>query len=206
MMMNDPDPEGESSKPDGSDSLKEAAGLNGTDLAGKSAKRKKRRRRELIRFLVKLGVIAVLSAVTFIWVLGVHLYHGNRMYPFVMDGDLLIIFKPGNKYDVGDVVLYRNPETKENSISRIAVAGDCEIQITETGELLVNGYRRAENVFYLTEKVAGSDIRFPYSMGKDEYFLLDDYRSSGRDSRVFGAVKKEALLGKVSYVLRRRGI
>ncbi len=216
--MNDTDSAGDSVKPAGPDIMGESAKPAGPDNMGesvrpasqspdeKSLKKRKRRRRELTRFLIKLGILGAAAAVIFIWVLGVYLYHGNRMYPFIMDGDLLIIFKPGNKYDVGDVVLYRNPITEENGISRISVAGECEVQITESGELLVNGYRRAENVFYLTEKVAGSDIRFPYSMGKDEYFLLDDYRTSGRDSRVFGAVRKEALLGKVAYVLRRRGI
>jgi signal peptidase I len=42
-------------------------------------------------------------------------------------------------------------------------------------------------------------------MGENEYFLLDDYRISGKDSRVFGAIKKDDLLGKVAYILRRRG-
>ena len=173
--------------------------------AEKSLKKKKRRKRELIRFLTKLGVLGAAAAVIFIWVLGIYLQHGNRMYPFVMDGDLLIIFKPGNTYDVGDIVLYRNPDTKENSISRIAVAGAGEIRITEAGELTVNGYIRSENVFYRTEQIAGSDVSFPYSLGEDEYFLLDDFRTSGRDSRLFGALKKEDLLGKVAYILRRRG-
>ena len=204
--MNDTDSAGDSVKPAGPDNMGESVRPASPSPDEKSLKKRKRRRRELTRFLIKLGILGAAAAVIFIWVLGVYLYHGNRMYPFIMDGDLLIIFKPGNKYDVGDVVLYRNPITEENGISRISVAGECEVQITESGELLVNGYRRAENVFYLTEKVAGSDIRFPYSMGKDEYFLLDDYRTSGRDSRVFGAVRKEDLLGKVAYVLRRRGI
>ena len=188
------------------DSARVSPKLDSPSPAEKSLKKKKRRRRELTKFLIKLGVLGAVVAVTFIWVLGIHLQRGNRMYPFVMDGDLLLIFKPGSTYDVGDVVLYRNPDTNEKSISRIAVAGAGEIRITEAGELLVNNYIRSENVFYRTEQIAGSDVRFPYSLGEDEYFLLDDFRTSGKDSRVFGALKKGDLLGKVAYILRRRGI
>ena len=204
-MMSDTDSAGVSANSDSPSIMGKSMKPVSPAPAEKSLKKKKRRKRELIRFLTKLGVLGAAAAVIFIWVLGIYLQHGNRMYPFVMDGDLLIIFKPGNTYDVGDIVLYRNPDTKENSISRIAVAGTGEIRITEAGELTVNGYIRSENVFYRTEQIAGSDVSFPYSLGEDEYFLLDDFRTSGRDSRVFGALKKEDLLGKVAYILRRRG-
>jgi len=41
---------------------------------------------------------------------------------------------------------------------------------------------------------------------ENAFFLLDDYREIGVDSRAFGPVPADALLGKVVYVLRRRGI
>ena len=43
-------------------------------------------------------------------------------------------------------------------------------------------------------------------MSPEAYFLLDDYREIGLDSRAFGEVDEDALLGKVVYVFRRRGI
>jgi signal peptidase I len=218
MTMNDPDPAEDGVRQDSRDSSEESVNLDGRDFvldegskavsqgsAGKKAKKKKRRRSELARFLIKIGILGAVTAVTFIWVMGIYIQHGNSMYPFVMDGDLLIIFKAGSRYNVGDVILYRNPDTDEKGISRVVAIGSNEIQITEAGELLINGYVPSETVFYRTEQVQGSDVRFPYTMGEDEYFLLDDYRISGKDSRVFGAIKKDDLLGKVAYILRRRG-
>lgn len=216
--MTNPDPAEEGVGPDATSSPQDSAKPGepirtggsakpvNPDSAGKRAKKKKRRKSELTRFLIKIGVLGAVAAVTFIWVMGIHIHHGNSMYPFVMDGDLLIVFKPGITYHVGDVVLYRSPDTDEKRISRIAAIGTNEIHISEAGELLINGYIPSENVFYRTEQVLGSVVKFPYSMGEDEYFLLDDFRMSGKDSRIFGAVTKDNLLGKVSYVLRRRGI
>ena len=80
-------------------------------------------------------MIAAIAAVTFIWVLGVHIQHTNRMDPFVMDGDLVIAYKLDKSYREGDVVLYRNPETGEKALSRVAAVGSNEIVISETGEL-----------------------------------------------------------------------
>ena len=84
--------------------------------------------------------------------------------------------------------------------------GEKEIEITELGALLVNGYSPSEQVFYPTKPVEGSEIAFPYHMTQGGCFLLDDYREIGLDSRAFGQIPEEALLGKVVYVFRRRGI
>ena len=53
--------------------------------------------------MIKLSVVAVILIVVFTFVLGVHIHHGNRMYPFIMDGDLLITYKL-DPYRVGDAV------------------------------------------------------------------------------------------------------
>lgn len=159
----------------------------------------------ILRFFIKLAIVAGAAAVVLTFVLGVHIQHGNRMYPFIMDGDLLITYRLGS-YRTGDAVAYKNPVTGETAISRIAVMGTHEVEITEAGELLVDGYPPSENVFYRTEQLDGSEVDFPYLTSADGYFLLDDFRTQGVDSRAFGEIKEDDILGKVSFVLRRRGI
>ena len=165
----------------------------------------KARMTPLLRFLIKLALVAAVTFLVLTFVLGVHIHHGNRMYPFVMDGDLLITYKLDPCY-IGDVVLYRNPQTGEKAVSRIAAMGENEVEITEQGGLLINGYTPAESVFYPTRELEGSPILFPYRMSADGIFLLDDYREIGLDSRAFGQIGEDAILGKVAYVFRRRGI
>ena len=159
----------------------------------------------LLRLLIKLAAIAAILALANAFVLGMQAQHGNRMHPYVMDGDVVITFKR-DTYRVGDVVVYRSPRTGKPDISRIAAIGAYEIQLTDQGQLLINGSPVDEKVFYPTQPLPDSQISFPYYMTPEGYFLLDDYRIEGLDSRLFGQVTREDLLGKVVYVFRRRGI
>lgn len=184
-----------------------ASRRNAGRRAGTKAAPRKRKKRmsPLLRFLIKLAAVAAILIAVFTFVLGVHIHHGNRMYPFIMDGDLLITYKL-DPYRVGDAVAYRNPKTGETGISRIVAIGENEIEITEIGEMLINGYVPSESVFYPTRELEGSEVSFPYKMGANGYFLLDDQRENGSDSRAFGELTEDNLLGKVVYVFRRRGI
>lgn len=159
----------------------------------------------LMQLLIKIALLAVLVAIVLTFVLGIHVQQGNSMYPFLMDGDLLITYKL-DPYRVGDAVAYRDPETGETAVSRIVAVGENTIQVTDYGELLINGIAPQEKVFYPTLPLEGSSVEYPYIMRKGGYFVLDDYRTEGRDSRQFGQLLKEELLGKVVYVFRRRGI
>ena len=85
--------------------------------------------------LIKAVAILLLVVCTFTFVLGVHIQQGNRMYPFIMDGDLLITYKL-DSYRVGDAVVYRNPDTGETAVSRIVAIGENTIEITEYGSFI----------------------------------------------------------------------
>jgi signal peptidase I len=171
----------------------------------KPAKPRKKQLSPLMALLLKIAALALLLFLTLTFVMGVHIQEGNRMYPFLMDGDLLITYKLED-YRVGDVVAYRHPDTGKTEISRIVALGDNIIQVTEYGELLINGVSPAERVFYPTTPLEGENVEYPYYMRRGGYFVLDDYRTEGDDSRHFGQLLREDLLGKVVYVFRRRGI
>lgn len=158
-----------------------------------------------VLLLIKAVAILLLAVCTFTFVLGIHIQRGNRMYPFVMDGDLLITYKL-DSYKVGDVVVYRHPDTGTKELSRIVAIGDNTIEVTAYGDLLINGTAPVEQVFYPTTPLEGTNVEYPYVMRKGGYFVLDDYRTEGNDSRYFGQLLKDELLGKVVYVFRRRGI
>ena len=167
---------------------------------------KKRKRMDpLLRFLIKLALVAGITAAVLHFVLGIHIHHGNRMYPALCDGDLLISYKL-DPYHTGDAVLYRVPGTGEIAVSRIVAVGESEIAFTEYGELQINGFLSSEQVFSPTYPAEDSAISYPYRMSADGFFLLDDHRVIGRDSRDFGELREEDILGKIVYVLRRRGI
>lgn len=169
------------------------------------AQARKKRLTPLMLLLGKLAAVLLLAAVTFTFVLGVHIHEGNRMYPFLMDGDLIITYKL-EEYRVGDVVAYRHPVHGTTEFSRIVAIGEHSININQYGEMYIDGTAPAERVFYATIPLEGENVEYPYTMRKGGYFLLDDYRTEGEDSRRFGQLLEDELLGKVVYVFRRRGI
>ncbi len=70
----------------------------------------------------------------------------------------------------------------------------------------MDGMIPAEKVFYPTAPLPDSGITWPYEMRVREIFVLDDFRTEGNDSRMFGGLHESDLLGKVIYIFRRRGI
>ena len=138
-----------------------------------AAPARKKRMPAWLALLIKIAALALLLFLTLTFVMGVHIHEGNRMYPFLMDGDLLITYKLED-YRVGAVVAYRHPDTGKT--------------------------------FYPTAPLEGENVEYPYYMRRGGYFVLDDYRTEGDDSRHFGQLLREDLLGKVVYVFRRRGI
>ena len=159
---------------------------------------------ELKRFLIKLGAAAVLFSAAFIFVFGLCPVRGDFMHPSVKDGDLAVTLKLCS-YRLGDLAVWRDPESGRKRISRIVGLPGFEINISEPGELFTNGFMPSEEVFYRTDRAEGSAVEYPLVLGEDEYFLLDDRRPAECDSRLFGPVKKSELLGKTVFLLRRRG-
>ena len=171
-------------------------------MAAQSAKKK--RSSPLIRLAVKAAVFAAALFVLLRFVFGVSIYHGDNMFPALRDGDLIIISRlswPNRS----SIVQYTDPQDGKIRFSRVIGLEGTEIDITETGELKTNGYVPQESIFYHTEKAEGSSVEFPLMVEEGRYFLLDDYRTEGRDSRVFGTLEKGHIKGNVIYIVRRRG-
>ena len=54
--------------------------------------------------------------------------------------------------------------------------------------------------------IINSDDKFRERVGKNEYFLINDYRTFTDDSRKFGSVSEDRILGKVIGKLQTRNI
>ena len=78
------------------------------------------------------------------------------------------------------------------------------VMLEEDGTLRVNGTLHAGEVLYPTYPAGG--VTYPYTVPEGCLFILNDYRTRGRDSRHFGAVPQQDAAGKVITLLRRRGL
>ena len=168
--------------------------------------RRKRNRRygKWGRFLLKWGMTAVILAMLFLFVIQIVPYHGLVMYPSVRDGDLLVIYRRCD-LRIGDIVRYEDPDGVIR-LGRIAATEGQTVDITESGEWTRNGSFPTDNEFYPTYSSADAALSYPHTVEEGAFFILNDYRADTDDSRLFGSVPGERILGIVVFVFRIRGI
>ena len=158
-------------------------------------------KRELLRLLLKLGIIAAAVAIAWIFLVGAYVNYGNNMYPAIRDGDLCIVWRPGAPR-VGDVVSYKQDGVRR--FGRVVATPGHVVDITNEG-LLVDGSVQYEEVVYATTAEFAT-VRLPMKLEEGEVFILNDFREDFSDSRQAGAYPIDELDGRVIAILRRRGI
>lgn len=128
---------------------------------------------------------------------------GIGMEPSIKDGDLSLVYKLDKVYGIGDVISFE----KENKkfISRIIAKPGDTVDINDEGQVLINGeVIEEEGIFYETYKSNNSML--PIKLNTNEYFVLGDMRDNAKDSRDFGAVTSNEIIGKIIYIFRNRNL
>ena len=137
--------------------------------------------RFLYCFLIKTAIFATVTYVLLACVLKITLVSGNRMSPFVRDGDLGIFSRLEN-ISLGDVVIYENASGQEQ-IGRVVASGGQTIDFSEQGGYTVNEYQPAEEIPFETYPSDNGYVTYPMELSEGEYFILNDFRNITDDSR-----------------------
>lgn len=168
------------------------------------AARKKRQRREIRRFFFRLFSMGAILYILFGVLFGLAPMRSEDMKPRISPGDVMLYYRLEDRLRAADVVLYLK-ENKQYVGRIVALPGDT-VNITESKQLQINNSTVTEpNIFYPTGQYEGG-ITLPYTVPENSYFVLADFREGGKDSRLFGAISRDEIAGKVMTVLRRSGL
>lgn len=151
--------------------------------------------------------VSILALIIRTFLLQPFIVDGRSMEPNYHTSDYLLIDKLSYRLrdpKRGEVVVFQYPKNhQENYIKRI-IGLPGETVVIENGEVKIvnrffpNGQPLAES--YLKEQtqteVFGAKDRLSITLGPDEYFVLGDNRGASSDSRVFGAVSQNEILGR----------
>lgn len=119
---------------------------------------------------------------------------GWSMAPALLPGDYLLVDTlayRGRDPQRGEVVVVRDPHAPQRLLVKRVLALPGE-RVEENSDGLVG-------VFPPDASTSSPGGR-TWTLGKGEYFLLGDRETFSRDSRVFGPVRREAILGRVWLV------
>ena len=156
---------------------------------------------EFVWEILKVGIIslAIILPVRYFLIQPFYV-KGASMEPNFYDHEYLIIDELSYRMaepSRGDIIVFKYPrDPKQYFIKRVIGLPGERVQISQS-KVYVNGKELMET--YLP---SGTETNLPLrgygdvTLGSDEYFLLGDHRDQSLDSRVFGPVKKDFIVGR----------
>ena len=168
--------------------------------------RRRRRRepgiiREILGWIFYIIVILVLTYVIITYVGQRTSVSGSSMETTLSDGDQLLVDKLSYRFQDPkrfDIIVFPY-QYKEDTyfIKRIIGMPGETVQITDKGEILINGEELVES--YGREVIKDPGLASdPITLGEDEYFVMGDNRNYSKDSRFpdVGNIKRADIIGK----------
>jgi signal peptidase I len=126
---------------------------------------------------------------------------GRSMIPTLRDGDqyllnrIAYLFREPRR---GDLVVIHDPGHKDMAIKRIVGLPGDRVEIKE-GVLYIN--QKPLNEAYLaphTKTLPGDATQHSVQLGSKQYFVMGDNRSESEDSRYYGPIHHDKIVGVVS--------
>jgi signal peptidase I len=126
---------------------------------------------------------------------------GTSMLPGLEDQERIFINKFVYRWEPisrGDIVVFRFPRDTSKSYIKRVVGLPGDRVVIDKGRVYVNGFLVREP--YVPAQFA--DVRSMPEMvvPAGRYFVLGDHRSMSSDSREFGAVEQENVIGKAVFI------
>lgn len=123
---------------------------------------------------------------------------GPSMNDTLHDGDILLLDKYDNKYERFEIVVFNY--NGERLIKRI-IGLPGEVVSYKNNKLYINGNEIEDNYgLGYTENFELKDLNLT-KIPDNEYLLMGDNRNDSLDSRYFGTISKDKILGSVKYRL-----
>ncbi|OGK17345.1 signal peptidase I [Candidatus Roizmanbacteria bacterium RIFCSPHIGHO2_01_FULL_39_12c] len=157
---------------------------------------------DILETIVFIGSLFI---VTYLFLVGPNQVRGASMEPTFYSGEYILTSKITYKFrnpHRGDVIVFQSPKNPDiDYIKRIIGLPGDSVEVRE-GELYVNGQLLLEN--YISEKTnlwEGGYLQenIPITVPVNMLFVMGDNRPRSSDSREFGPIPIQDIVGEVFY-------
>lgn len=154
--------------------------------------------------IVKFAVLALIIVIPFrMFIAQPFIVQGASMYPTFETGQYLIIDQVSYRFEKpqrGDVVVFRFPNDPSKYFIKRVVGLPGETVQVDTEQVTVKDPRTGDMHIlsepYLPEDIDSGDRPLTLTLEGDEYFVMGDNRPQSSDSRVWGPVPADNIVGK----------
>ncbi len=159
----------------------------------------------VVMFVVEIAQIAIFALAIILpvryFLIQPFIVKGASMEPNFYDSEYLIVDELTYRFrdpERGEIVVFRPPNHEDQYYIKRVIGLPGEKVEVRNGKVTIfnddypNGVTLDET--YIDEITQGKE---QMTLGQDEYFLLGDNRDASLDSRYFGAVDRDNLVGRV---------
>lgn len=161
----------------------------------------------LLEFVETVVIALLFFAIMYIFLFQPHQVRGSSMLPNFYNGEYLLTNKITYRFSPpkrGEVVVFKSPEnTQYDYIKRIIGLPGDKLEV-KNQDFYINGQKinessylspaiKSQPGYYLTE---GKEITIP----DNHYFVVGDNRQNSSDSRDFGPISRNSIIGKAWFM------
>ena len=163
-----------------------------------------------LREIIESIVIAVILAVVIrMFIIEPFYIPSGSMEPTLLINDRIIVSKVSyyfNEPERGDIVVFKYPKDPERNFVKRLIGKPGEVIELRDSKLYVDGKQVAQN--FLPPGLEYPDYG-PIKVPEGQYFMLGDNRNNSEDSRYWGTLPEENIIGKavvIYWPLNRIGL
>ncbi len=152
--------------------------------------------------IIEVVVVALaIFVVVYLFLFQPHQVKGASMDPNFHDGEYILTDKVSYRFGApkrGDVVIFRAPQNRELDYIKRVIGLPGERIKVYADQVFINGQILNESYLKNTPTYPGDFLRSgqEFQIPADEYIVLGDNRLHSSDSRAWGPVAREDIIGK----------
>jgi signal peptidase I len=155
----------------------------------------------LTRFFVELLEIFLIAGALFLAVNTATArvrVEGISMEPNLYDGEFIVVNRLAYRWAIperGDIIVFYFPENPKKRYIKRVIGIEGDIISASEGQIFVNG-----NPLYEPYLASAPSYSGEWQIGSDELFVLGDNRNNSNDSKSWGNLKLDAVIGKAIFI------